>query len=202
MNTFELPFWNEGKFVCGIDEAGRGPLAGPMIVAGVVLPIDYIHPMINDSKQLSEKKRNALFSEIMRDAVEVIIVVVNELTIDKENIYQAAKQAMVKIAHNSIAHAILTDAMPIEVNKDVTSIIKGDTKSISIAAASIVAKVIRDTKMKHLDKIYPQYGFAKHKGYGTKVHMDAIYTNGITPIHRKSFAPVAFYQESLFSDKG
>ncbi len=202
MNTFELPFWNEGKYVCGIDEAGRGPLAGPMIVAGVVLPINYIHPMINDSKQLSEKKRNALFFEIMRDAVEVIIVVVDELTIDKENIYQAAKQAMTKTAHYSIAQAILTDAMPIEVNKNATSIIKGDTKSISIAAASIVAKVVRDTKMKHLDKIYPEYGFAKHKGYGTKVHMAAICANGITPIHRKSFAPVAFHQESLFSDKG
>lgn len=202
MNTYEKPFWNDGRVVCGIDEAGRGPLAGPMVVVGVVLPMNYVHPKINDSKQLSESKRNALFTEIMRDAVEVIIVVVDEMTIDKVNIYQAAKQAMMKIAECSVADAILTDAMPIDVNKDTTSIIKGDSKSISIAAASIIAKVIRDTKMKHLDKIYPEYGFAKHKGYGTKVHMDAICAYGITPNHRRSFAPVAFHQESLFSDKG
>jgi ribonuclease HII len=202
MNTYELPFWNAGQLVCGIDEAGRGPLAGPMVVAGVVLPIGYSHSVINDSKQLSEKKRNLLFTEIMRDAVEVIIVIVDEATIDKQNIYQAAKSAMTKIAHCSVSHSILTDAMPVTCDKQVQSIIKGDTKSISIAAASIIAKVVRDTKMKHLDSIYPQYGFAKHKGYGTQVHLNAIAAYGITPIHRKSFAPVAFHQESLFSDKG
>lgn len=202
MNTFELPSWNEMKLVCGIDEAGRGPLAGPMVVAGVVLPIGYVHPMINDSKQLSEKKRDLLFSEIMRDALEVIIVIVDEATIDKVNIYQAAKQAMTHIARYSIATDVLTDAMPLDLDKQVLSIIKGDTKSISIAAASIIAKVVRDTKMKHLDRMYPKYGFAKHKGYGTKAHIDAICIYGITPIHRKSFAPVAFHQESLFSDKG
>ena len=107
MNTFEKPFWNDGKKVCGIDEAGRGPLAGPMVVAGVVLPIGYVHPIINDSKQLSEKKRKLLFSQIMRDAIEVIIVVVDEAMIDKENIYQCAKLAMTKIAKSSIAAAIL-----------------------------------------------------------------------------------------------
>ena len=202
MNTFEMPFWNVGKVVCGIDEAGRGPLAGPMVVAGVVFPIGYQHPMINDSKQLSEKKRKLLFCEIMRDAIEVIVVVVDEATIDKDNIYQCAKQAMAKIATYSIASAVLTDAMPINVKKDVTSIIKGDTKSISIAAASIIAKVMRDTKMKHFDKMYPEYGFAKHKGYGTKAHLDAIGKYGITPIHRRSFAPVAYHQQSLFTDKG
>ena len=202
MNTFEMPFWRDNKVVCGIDEAGRGPLAGPMVVAGVVFPIGYQHSLINDSKQLSEKKRNLLFCEIMRDAVEVIVVVVDEATIDKVNIYQCAKLAMANIAKCSIANAILTDAMPLEVKKDVTSIIKGDTKSISIAAASIIAKVIRDTKMKHLDKLYPEYGFAKHKGYGTKAHLDAISTYGITPIHRRTFAPVAYHQQSLFTDKG
>jgi len=187
MNTFELPFWQDNQLVCGIDEAGRGPLAGPMVVAGVVLPIGYSHSEINDSKQLSEKKRNSLFSLIMRDA---------------ENIYQAAKQAMTKIAVQSISNSILTDAMPIDCAKRVQSIIKGDSKSISIAAASIIAKVIRDTKMKHLDQLYPLYGFAKHKGYGTKEHIHAIAMYGILPIHRKSFAPVAFHQESLFSDEG
>jgi ribonuclease HII len=202
MNTFEQPFWNEDEFVIGIDEAGRGPLAGPLVVAGVVLPIGYSHPMINDSKQLSEKKRKELFSVIMKDACEVMIVIVDETTIDRENIYQATKQAMTIIAQRSIAEAVLSDAMPLSLNKNVVSIIKGDSKSISIAAASIIAKVIRDTKMKHLDKFYPEYGFAKHKGYGTKVHLDAIRTYGITPIHRKSFAPVAFTQESLFTDKG
>jgi ribonuclease HII len=202
MNTFEMPFWNDNQVVCGIDEAGRGPLAGPMVVAGVVFPIGYQHPLINDSKQLSEKKRKLLFYEIMRDAIEVIVVVVDEATIDKVNIYQCAKLAMANIAQCSIAHAILTDAMPLEIKKNVTSIIKGDTKSISIAAASIIAKVVRDTKMQYLDKIYPEYGFAKHKGYGTKVHLDAISTYGITPIHRRTFAPVCYHQQSLFTDKG
>jgi ribonuclease HII len=202
MNTFENKFWNAEQLVVGIDEAGRGPLAGPLVVAGVVLPIGYSHPMINDSKQLSEKKRKELFTVIMKDACEVMIVIVDETTIDRENIYQATKQAMTIIAQRSIAQAVLSDAMPMSLNKNVVSIIKGDSKSISIAAASIIAKVIRDTKMKHLDKFYPEYGFAKHKGYGTKVHLDAIRTYGITPIHRKSFAPVAFVQESLFTDKG
>lgn len=202
MNTYEMPYWNDNKVVCGIDEAGRGPLAGPMVVAGVVFPVGYQHPLINDSKQLSEKKRKLLFCEIMRDAIEVIIVVVDEVTIEKVNIYQCAKLAMANIAMCSIANAILTDAMPLDVKKDVTSIIKGDTKSISIAAASIIAKVVRDTKMQHLDKMYPDYGFAKHKGYCTKVHLDAICTYGITPIHRRTFAPVAYHQQSLFTDKG
>ena len=202
MNTYELPFWQKQLLVCGIDEAGRGPLAGPLIVAGVVFPIGYMHPSINDSKQLSEKKRNLLFKEIMRDALEIMIVIVDEATIDKENIYQATKNAMVKIAQQSIACGILTDAMPLNTDKPAQSIIKGDSKSISIAAASIIAKVLRDTKMKHLDIVYPAYGFAQHKGYGTKAHIEAIRTHGITPIHRKSFAPVAFHQDSLFSDKG
>lgn len=202
MNTFELPFWQDQLLVCGIDEAGRGPLAGPLVVAGIVLPVGYVHPLINDSKQLSEKKRALLFKEIMRDALEILIVVVDEGTIDKENIYQATKKAMTRIAEHSMAGSVLTDAMPLDINKPVQSIIKGDCRSISIAAASIIAKVIRDTKMIHLDKVYPEYGFAKHKGYGTKAHIDAICTYGITPIHRKSFAPVAFHQESLFSDKG
>ncbi|PKM87022.1 MAG: ribonuclease HII [Firmicutes bacterium HGW-Firmicutes-10] len=202
MNTYEQPFWDDNQLVIGIDEAGRGPLAGPLIVAGVVLPIGYHHALINDSKQLSEKKRKLLFHEIMSNACEVIIVIVDETTIDRENIYQATRQAMANIARCSIAQAVLTDAMPLTLDKSVTSIIKGDSKSISIAAASIIAKVIRDTKMKHLDKIYPEYGFAKHKGYGTKAHTDAIQRYGITPIHRKSFAPVSFYQESLFANKG
>ena len=202
MNTYEQPFWDKNQLVIGIDEAGRGPLAGPLIVAGVVLPIGYHHALINDSKQLSEKKRKLLFHEIMSNACEVIIVIVDETTIDRENIYQATRQAMANIARCSIAQAVLTDAMPLTLDKSVTSIIKGDSKSISIAAASIIAKVIRDTKMKHLDKIYPEYGFAKHKGYGTKAHIDAIQIYGITPIHRKSFAPVSFYQESLFANKG
>jgi ribonuclease HII len=202
MNTYEQPYWNKHQLVIGIDEAGRGPLAGPMVVAGVVLPIGYDHPMINDSKQLSEKKRDALYIEIMRDALEVIIVIVDEATIDRENIYQAAKQAMTNIAHCSMAVAVLTDAMPLTISKNSTSIIKGDTLSISIAAASIIAKVVRDTKMKHLDHVYPEYGFAKHKGYGTKLHLEAIHTHGITPIHRKSFAPISYHQESLFSYKG
>lgn len=202
MNTFELPFWQDNQLVCGIDEAGRGPLAGPMVVAGVVLPIGYSHSEINDSKQLSEKKRNSLFSLIMRDALEVIIIFVDEKTIDRENVYQAAKQAMTKIAEQSISNSILTDAMPIECAKQVQSIIKGDSKSISIAAASIIAKVVRDTKMRHLDQQYPLYGFAKHKGYGTKEHIRAIAMYGILTIHRQSFAPITFHQQSLFSDKG
>lgn len=202
MNTFEMPYWSDRQTVLGIDEAGRGPLAGPMVVAGVVLPIGYDHALINDSKKLSDKKRRQLYLEIMRDALEVNIIIVSETMIDRMNVYQAAKMAMTSIAMRSSAFAVLTDAMPLSITKTSESLIKGDSKSISIAAASIVAKVIRDTMMIHLDRLYPDYGFARHKGYGTEAHLEAIAKYGITPSHRKSFAPVAFHQETLFADKG
>lgn len=202
MNTFEMPFWSKQQSVIGIDEAGRGPLAGPMVVAGVVFEANYQHSLINDSKKLSEKKRRELFDVIMKDALEIIIMVVDEVTIDQLNIYQAAKKAMTDIARISVADAVLTDAMPLEIDKPVISIIKGDQRSISIAAASIIAKVVRDNKMIHLDKQYPQFGFARHKGYPTAAHLEAIATFGITACHRRSYGPVMFHQQSLFSDKG
>lgn len=202
MNTYETPFWSKHQSVIGIDEAGRGPLAGPMVVAGVVFVPGYQHPLIYDSKKLSEKKRRDLFDVILHDAVEIIIMIVDEATIDQLNIYQAAKKAMADIARVSMADAVLTDAMPIDSEKPVVSIIKGDRLSISIAAASIIAKVVRDNKMMHLDKQYPQFGFAKHKGYPTAAHLEAIAAFGITDCHRKSYGPVMFHQQSLFSDKG
>ena len=196
-NEYEHQYWQQEKLVLGIDEAGRGPLAGPLVVAGVVFPIGYENKDIYDSKALSEKKREALFEVIQEDALSFTISIVQEKEIDRLNIYRADQEAMKEIALKMMADIVLTDAMPIEIEKPVFSLIKGDQKSISIAAGSILAKVTRDRLMKEYDKLYPEYGFAKNKGYGTKQHMEAIQTYGITPIHRRSFAPVAFHQETL-----
>ncbi|MBP3891915.1 MAG: ribonuclease HII [Solobacterium sp.] len=196
-NEYEHQYWQQEKLVLGIDEAGRGPLAGPLVVAGVVFPIGYENKDIYDSKALSEKKREALFEVIQEDALSFTISIVQEKEIDRLNIYRADQEAMKEIALKMMADIVLTDAMPLEIEKPVFSLIKGDQKSISIAAGSILAKVTRDRLMKEYDKLYPEYGFAKNKGYGTKQHMEAIQTYGITPIHRRSFAPVAFHQETL-----
>lgn len=181
--------------ILGIDEAGRGPLAGPCIVAGVVLPIGYEHPVIHDSKQLSVLQRKRCFDDILRDACWIGIIAVTPQQIDTRNIYQATKDANLQLIRVAAADLVLTDAMPIQCNEvRVLDIIKGDTKSISIAAASIVAKVIRDEIMENYDRVYPGYGFAQHKGYPTQQHREAIHRLGILPIHRRSFGPV---QEQL-----
>lgn len=197
-NDYEHTYWPEGKLVLGIDEAGRGPLAGPLTVAGVIFPAGYENPDIYDSKAVSEKKRERLYDMIMEDALWFEIREVSEEDIDRYNIYRADQMAMDAMARESGAEVILTDAMPLEIEgKTVISLVKGDQKSISIAAASILAKVTRDRLMKEYDKLYPQYGFASNKGYPTKAHLEAIEKYGITPIHRKSFGPVAFHQEKL-----
>jgi len=187
--------WLELKYpkqvILGIDEAGRGPLAGPCIVCGVILPVDYTHPLINDSKKLSPKQRGMCFNDIMRDALWINIVAVNPSTIDSLNIYQATKRANFIIINQSMADCALTDAMPIKQAKiPVYDFIKGDQRSITIAAASIIAKVTRDTIMESYDIIYPQYGFKQHKGYPTKQHREALLKYGICPIHRLSYEPV------------
>ena len=197
-NTYEHEYWNLNKYVLGIDEAGRGPLAGPLVVAGVVFEIGYENPAKYDSKSLSEKKREELFDIIQEDALDFEIKIVTEEEIDKYNIYRADQRAMTEIANDLACDFVITDAMPLAIDKEMVSLVKGDQKSISVAAGSILAKVTRDRIMKYYDEIYPVYGFAKNKGYPTKQHLEAIETYGITSIHRKSFGPVAFHQEKLF----
>lgn len=175
----------------GLDEAGRGPMAGPLVVSGVVFPKGYRNEALDDSKKLSEKKREALYSQIKEDALWYQILFVDEKTIDRKNIYAATQDAMTEIANASPCSLVLSDAMKLpRVKKEVYPIIKGDHKSISIAAASILAKVSRDHYMMTLDRMYPEYGFAKHKGYPTKAHKEALIQYGVLDCHRKSYGPV------------
>lgn len=179
------------SIVCGIDEAGRGPLAGPVVAAAAVLPMDATILWLNDSKKLSEKRREELFQEIQEKAVTFGVGVVSPAVIDEINILKATYEAMRQAvsALSSEPDILLNDAVIIPGidEKKQVKIIKGDAKSVSIAAASILAKVTRDRMMGEYDKLYPEYGFAQHKGYGTKAHMDAIREFGVCPIHRRSF---------------
>lgn len=190
MNSYELPAWNKKHLVAGIDEVGRGCIAGPLVICSVILPLHYENTLITDSKALSEKKRELLFEVILEDALHIDLEVINEVTIDEENIYQATKRGMERLINRSRADYYLIDAMPLDTQKESQSIIKGDLKSISIAAASIVAKVVRDEIMVILDETYPLYGFKDHKGYPTKKHKESLLTCGITTFHRKSYNPV------------
>jgi len=168
---------------------GRGPLIGSVVAACVVLPQNFILEGLTDSKKLSEKKRDMFYDIIMENAIAIGIGIVDEKEIDKINIYEATKVAMIDAIKNTnikLEH-VLIDAMPLEIDVDTTSIIKGDAKSISIAAASVIAKVTRDRMMYELDKKYPMYDLANNKGYGTKKHIEALKKYGATPIHRKSF---------------
>ena len=176
--------------VCGIDEAGRGPLAGPVYAAAVWLPEGLVIDGLNDSKKLSEKKREALFDVIKENAVAYGIGFADEKEIDEINIlqatYEAMRQAIAKL--DPAPQILLNDAVTIpQVAIPQVPIIKGDAKSVSIAAASILAKVTRDHMMEEYDKEYPEYGFAKHKGYGTAAHIAALKEFGPTPIHRRTF---------------
>lgn len=184
---------NGYQVIAGIDEVGRGPLAGPVVAAAVILPNGLLLPGVDDSKKLSEKKRHELVTLIEKHALGIGIGVISEKVIDEVNIYQATKLAMVEaIKKLPVApDFLLIDAMPLpESHLPHESIIKGDAKSASIAAASIIAKETRDTLMKEYDNQFPGYDFAKNAGYGTPKHLDAIKTLGITPIHRQSFAPI------------
>lgn len=175
-------------FIGGIDEAGRGPLAGPVVVAGVIMPLDNLIEGVNDSKKLSEKKREILFEKITSAAIDVRVAVIDNQTIDQINILNATKRGMIQcIDEFPRADAVLIDAVKLNVQVPTISIIHGDSLSYSIAAASIVAKVTRDRLMKEFDKQYPQYGFAKHKGYGTAEHIRLLKQYGPCPIHRKTF---------------
>lgn len=192
----EIQVWKEYEQVLGMDEAGRGPIAGPLVVAGVVFKKGYTNSKLDDSKKLSEKKREALFYEILKDAENYKILVIDEKTIDTENIYRATQNAMSTIARTMECDYVLSDAMPlIDVETPYEAIVKGDQKSISIAAASILAKVTRDRWMKHLDQYYPQYGLAKHKGYPTKAHIEALNMYGLQSFYRRSYGPVQKLEE-------
>ena len=176
--------------ICGIDEVGRGPLAGPVVASAVILPKDCDILYINDSKKLSEKKREMLYDEIMEKAVDVGIGIVGPERIDEINILQATYEAMREaISKLSVQpDLLLNDAVKIPgVTLPQVSIIKGDAKSASIGAASIIAKVTRDRMMVEYDSIFPEYGFAANKGYGTAIHIAALKELGPTPIHRRSF---------------
>lgn len=182
--------YSEYSYICGIDEVGRGPLAGPVVAAAVILPKDCDILYINDSKKLSAAKREELYAEIMDKAVAVGIGMVGHEVIDDINILQATYQAMREAIGqlNPQPDLLLNDAVTIPgVSIRQVPIIKGDAKSISIGAASIIAKVTRDRYMEELDKKYPGYGFASNKGYGSAEHIAALKTLGPTPIHRKSF---------------
>ena len=177
-------------YICGIDEAGRGPLAGPVVAAAAVLPKDCQILYLNDSKKLSEKKRDLLFDEIKEKAVTYGVGIVSPQVIDEINILQATYEAMRQaISQLKVTPEILlNDAVTIPgVDIMQVPIIKGDAKSVSIAAASILAKVTRDRMMAEYDQIYPEYGFAKHKGYGTAAHIAALKEYGPCPIHRRTF---------------
>lgn len=192
MLEYENKLLSQGKkLIAGIDEAGRGPLAGPVCVAIVIMPLDKdsIIEGVNDSKKLSEKKREKLFDEIINKAISYHIEFVDEATIDSINILNATKLGMMTCI-NSIEVSpdiVLIDAVEINSNIDTISIIKGDSLSYSIACASILAKVSRDRLMLELDNKYPEYGFAKHKGYGTKLHIENLKKYGKSPCHRSSF---------------
>ncbi|MBS6441701.1 MAG: ribonuclease HII [Coprobacillus sp.] len=191
MLTYEKEFFEQGyHLIVGCDEAGRGPLAGPVVAAACILPSDYHNEDINDSKKLTDKKRRALLDEIENHAIAFGIGIVSAEKIDEINIYQASRLAM-NMAIENMAHQfdlVLTDAMPLfGYDVPVIDIIKGDARAQCIAAASIIAKVTRDEMMESLDELYPQYGFDKHKGYGTKAHYQALDQFGPSPVHRLSF---------------
>ena len=199
---YENELYEKGlKYLGGVDEVGRGALIGSVVAACVVLPKDFVLEGLTDSKKLSEKKRDEYYNIIKEKAVAIGIGIVDEKKIDEINIYEATKIAMKEAIKNTnikLEH-VLIDAMPLEIDVDTTSIIKGDAKSISIAAASVIAKVTRDKMMYELDKIYQMYDLASNKGYGTKKHIEAIKTYGITKYHRLSFKPVSDYKDKIIN---
>ena len=178
--------------IAGVDEVGRGPLVGPVVAAAVILPVGFSLDGLNDSKKLSEKKRDKYYDIIMNEAVAVGIGEVSPKEIDEINIYQASRVAMIKAINNLSVKPeyILSDAMPLDIGIPNTPIIHGDALSLSIAAASVIAKVTRDKMMYELDKAYPNYGFAKHKGYPTKVHLEALKKYGPLDNYRFTYGPV------------
>lgn len=192
LKNYENKLYSEGlNYIAGIDEAGRGPLAGPVVVASVILPKDSMIEGINDSKKISETKREKLYEKILEEAVSYGVGIIWQDEIDEINILNATKKALTDAINQMEVKPdrILVDALDkIDTNGiPYTSVIKGDAKMYSIGAASIIAKVTRDRIMREYDEVYPEYGFAGHKGYGTAKHIEAIKTIGTCPLHRKSF---------------
>jgi ribonuclease HII len=190
---YEDELYEKGiTYIAGIDEAGRGPLAGPVVAAAVILKKGAKLNLVDDSKKLSEKQRQKALIQIKENSLAIGIGIASVEEIDRINIYRAAREAM----HSAIKQLkikpeyLLIDAMPMELDIPNKSIIKGDQKSISIAAASIIAKTTRDQYMIEMDKVFPLYNFKQHKGYGTKEHIELIKRHGYTPIHRKTYEPI------------
>lgn len=192
LKEIEEEIYNSGtEYICGIDEAGRGPLAGPVVVAAVIMPRNSMIEGVNDSKKVSEKKRESLYEIITNEAIAYGVGIIDQKEIDRINILNATKEGLtMAVKELSIRpNLILVDALK-NIDTDgieYRSIIKGDAKCYSIAAASIIAKVTRDRIMRQWDEVYPQYGFSKHKGYGTAAHIAAIEEYGLCPLHRLSF---------------
>lgn len=183
------------NLIGGIDEVGRGPLVGPVVASCVILPVNYELNGLTDSKKLTEKKRNEFYDILMKDALSIGIGIIDEERIDEINIYEATKEAMISAINNmdKKPEHVLIDAMKLDINIPSTSIIKGDSKSLSIAAASVIAKVTRDKMLDSLHEKYPMYDFIHNKGYPTKKHLEAIKEHGIIKEHRKSYGPVKDY---------
>ena len=194
MLSYERQYYDEGaKLIAGVDEAGRGPLAGPLVIAAVVMPQEFFISGLNDSKQISASKRDKLYDEILQKALSVSVNIVSISNIDELNIYRATQQGMAEVLLHldKQPEVALIDAMPVEAGDIKTvSLVHGDALSASIAAASIIAKVTRDRIMEKLDTLYPAYKFANNKGYGSKDHMQAIDQDGVTEWHRRSYEPV------------
>lgn len=179
------------KYIAGCDEAGRGPMAGPLVGAAVILPVGYKLDFLNDSKKLTEKKREELYKKIYEDAIQVEYEIISVEDVDKLNPLEASRLAMEKsLSRMKKLDYVLTDCMDVKTKVPYESLVHGDARSASIAAASIIAKVTRDHIMIELDKKYPEYELARHKGYVTKRHLELLEKYGVSDIHRKSYAPV------------
>ncbi len=188
MLDYERQMQQKGHtLIGGVDEAGRGPLAGPVVVAGVVMPLDDLIEGVNDSKKLSEKKREKLYDEIVKKAISWQVAIVDAERIDEINILNATKEGMLQCVENLCASCVLIDAVKLDSRVETVSIIKGDQLSYNIAAASIIAKVTRDRLMKQYALEYPKYQFEKHKGYGTALHVSLLKEYGPCPLHRRTF---------------
>lgn len=191
---YERELYNKGiTLIAGIDEVGRGPLCGPVVACACIMPVNYQLEGLNDSKKISEKKREKLYDILIKDAIAYGIGEVSPKRIDEINILEASKEAM-RIAVNNLSikpEHLLIDAVSINTSIPETPIIKGDAKSMNIAAASIIAKVTRDRMMIELDKKYPEYGYKKHKGYPTKAHIDAVKKYGVKDFYRFTFSPIS-----------
>ena len=187
------------KLIAGVDEVGRGPLIGPVVAAAVILPVDFKLEGLTDSKKLSEKKREQFYEIIEKEAIAIGIGIIDEKRIDEINIYAATKEAMYMAINNLkvMPQHVLIDAMPLTLDIPTTSIIKGDLLSITISAASVIAKVTRDHMLYEIDKEYPMYDLKNNKGYGTKKHIEAIKEYGITKYHRLSYKPVSDYKDKI-----